>query len=167
MPFSVVVQIASHSKRIPTEAEFRAWTLAVFADRIKGEAGIRVVDEEEARALNRRYRGLDYATNVLAFPGGDDFDIDRDDAPVGDIVICAGVVEREAIERDCDVLAHWAHLTIHGALHLDGFDHETDEQAAVMEARETLLLAHLGFPDPWKTSTEALAPAPPALHHKC
>ena len=163
MPVSIVVQNASGATNIPTSTEFRNWVRAVFADRIRGEVGVRIVDEEEGRALNRRYRSSDYATNVLAFPGDDDLDIAGPDAPIGDIVICAAVVEREAREQLKDVRAHWAHMTIHGALHLDGYDHLTDAQAEAMEARETLLLAYFGFPDPWKQ----LAPDAPALHHKC
>lgn len=150
MAVSIVVQNASRASDIPSEEDFQAWVGAVFASRGKGEIGVRIVDEEESRALNRRYRSRDYATNVLAFPGEDEFDIAGIEAPIGDIVICAAVVEREAHERGRDPLAHWAHLSVHGALHLDGFDHETDEQAAQMESKETRILEYLGFPDPWE-----------------
>ena len=112
---------------------------------------MRIVSEDEARALNRQYRSRDYATNVLAFPGDDDLEMAGAEAPIGDIVLCAAVVEREAQQQDRDLRAHWAHLTVHGALHLDGFDHETDEQAAKMESREARILEFLGFSNPWES----------------
>lgn len=149
MAISIVVHNASTHSDIPTEDDFRDWVQAVFAGRARGEVGIRVVAEDEARALNRRYRSKDYATNVLAFPGEDDFGIAGAETPIGDIVICAAVVESEAHEHGCEPRAHWAHLTVHGALHLDGYDHETDEQAAQMQARESTILGLLGLPDPW------------------
>ena len=149
MPVSVFVQNVSDMKTTPADDDFRAWIGAVFAGRMRGEVGVRIVDEEEGRALNRRYRSRDYATNVLAFSGDDDFGIAGAESPIGDIVICGAVVEREAGEFDRDVRAHWAHMTVHGALHLDGYDHETPEQAAHMESRESRILAMLGFPDPW------------------
>ena len=162
MPVSVTVQNVSGHRSVPPVREFKSWIRAVFAGRLKGAVGIRIVAEEEARALNKRYRSSDYATNVLAFPCDDDLDLVGSEAPIGDIVICAAVVEREAAEQGKDVRAHWAHLTIHGALHLDGYDHDRDEQAEEMEALESRLLAWFGFPDPWAS----LAQRPPALHHK-
>jgi len=162
MPVSVIVKNVSGNAGVPAAEEFMEWARAVFANRVKGEVGIRIVDEEEGRALNKRYRSKDYATNVLAFPCDDDFAVAGFEMPIGDIVMCAAVVEREAAEQGKDVRAHWAHMTIHGALHLDGYDHESDAEAQKMEARETLLMAYLGFPDPW----EMLAPQSPALHHK-
>jgi probable rRNA maturation factor len=150
MAVSIFVQNVSDQPELPADKDFRDWVGAVFAGRGRGEIGVRIVGEEEARALNRQYRSRDYATNVLAFPGEDDFGIAGAETPIGDIVICAAVVAREAREQQRDLRAHWAHLTVHGALHLDGFDHETDEQAAEMEAREARILAFLGFPDPWQ-----------------
>ena len=149
MAVSVVVQDVSSGRGTPPEEDFQAWVGAVFTGRGRGEVGVRIVDEDEARALNRQYRSKDYATNVLAFPGEDDFGIAGTEAPIGDIVICAAVVEREAHEQKRNVQAHWAHLAVHGALHLDGYDHETDEQAMQMESRESRILGLLGFPDPW------------------
>lgn len=163
MPLSIIVRNVSGSRSVPASEDFKDWARAVFVDRVKGEVGIRIVDEDEGRALNKRYRARDYATNVLAFPCEDEFDVSGLETPIGDIVICAAVVEREAREQGKDVRAHWAHMTIHGALHLDGYDHDTDARAQKMESRETLLLAWFGFPDPW----QALAPDTPALHHKC
>lgn len=157
MAVSVIVHNAS-GHDVPAEADFKAWIGAVFAGRSRGEVGIRIVTEEEARALNRRYRAKDYATNVLAFPGEDDFGIAGQEAPIGDIVICAAVVEREAREPERELRAHWAHLTVHGALHLDGFDHETEAEAAEMQSREARILELLGFANPW----ESLAHEPQA-----
>jgi probable rRNA maturation factor len=151
MAVSIIVQNACDHHEFPADEEFRDWVGAVFAGRGKGEVGVRIVGEEEARALNRQYRSRDYATNVLAFPGDDDFGIAGTETPIGDIVICAAVVEREAQEQDRDLRAHWAHLTIHGALHLDGFDHETDEQAKAMESKEKRILEFFGFPNPWES----------------
>lgn len=157
MAVSIIIQNVSGFDRVPSDEDFRAWVGAVFAGRGKGEVGVRIVAEEEARALNRRYRSRDYATNVLAFPGEDNFGVAGAEAPIGDIVICADVVEREAAEQQRDLIAHWAHLTVHGALHLDGFDHENDEEAARMESKETLILEYLGFPNPWALEHEPQA----------
>lgn len=151
MALSIIIQNASDHPELPTEEEFREWVGAVFAGRGRGEVGVRIVGEDEARALNRRYRSRDYATNVLAFPGEDEFGIAGAEAPIGDIVICAAVVTHEAREQGRELRAYWAHITIHGALHLDGFDHETDEQAAAMESKEARILEFLGFRNPWES----------------
>ena len=104
---------------------------------------VRIVGEEEGRALNREYRKKDYATNVLTFDYVQEPEIEAD------LVLCAPVVEREAREQKIDVAAHYAHLLVHGALHAQGYDHEVDDEAACMEARETAVLAGLGFDDPY------------------
>ncbi len=108
-----------------------------------GEITVRIVGEEEGRSLNRDYRDKDYATNVLTF------DYASEPVVQADLVLCADVVEREAAERGIPVLAHYAHLLVHGALHAQGYDHETDAEAQLMEARESELLQALGFSDPW------------------
>ena len=109
------------------------------------EITVRVVDADEGRALNRDYRGKDYATNVLTF------DYAREPLVLADLVLCAPVVEREAAAAGIALQAHYAHLLVHGTLHAQGFDHETSPaDAAVMEARETRLLAALGFADPYR-----------------
>jgi probable rRNA maturation factor len=108
-----------------------------------GEITVRIVGEEEGRSLNRDYRDKDYATNVLTF------DYASEPVVQADLVLCADVVEREAAERGIPVLAHYAHLLVHGALHSQGYDHETDAEAQLMEARESELLQALGFSDPW------------------
>ena len=109
-----------------------------------GEITVRIVDEDEARMMNRDYRGKDYATNVLTF------DYAREPLVLADLVLCAPVVEREALAAQRAVQAHYAHLLVHGTLHAQGFDHETSQaDAEAMEARETRLLATLGFDDPY------------------
>jgi probable rRNA maturation factor len=119
---------------------FRRWAGAAL--RTKADVTLRIVAATEARRLNRTYRGKDYATNVLTFV--------YDTRPLeGDIVICAPVVAREAREQDKPVAAHWAHLVVHGILHLQGLDHEEPREAARMEARERRILRALGFGDPY------------------
>jgi len=107
------------------------------------ELTVRIVGEDEGRALNRDYRGKDYATNVLTF------DYARDPVIAADIVLSAPVVEREAAEMGVTVAHHYAHLLVHGALHAQGWDHETDADTARMQARETALLRDLGLHDPF------------------
>ena len=104
---------------------------------------VRIVDAEEGRTLNREYRKKDYATNVLTFDYVQEPEIEAD------LVLCAPVVEREATEQKIDLVAHYAHLLVHGTLHAQGYDHEVDDEAACMEARETAVLAGLGFADPY------------------
>lgn len=108
------------------------------------EIAVRIVDEDEGRALNRDYRGKDYATNVLTF------DYAREPVVGADLVLCAPVVEREACEQGLSLEAHYAHLLVHGTLHAQGWEHERKRQAEAMEARESALLAVLGFADPYR-----------------
>jgi len=104
---------------------------------------VRIVGEDEGRALNREYRHKDYATNVLTFDYVQEPEIEAD------LVLCAPVVEEEARKQKIDLVAHYAHLLVHGTLHAQGYDHEVDDEAACMEARETEVLAGLGFGDPY------------------
>jgi len=138
---SLAVQYVSESDSLPTRAQWRRWIKAAFeCDVIMT---LRIVDEEEGLELNKAYRGRDYATNVLTF-------VYDDTEPLsGDVVICAPVVAREAAEQGKDLLAHYAHLAIHAALHLQGYDHEIDEEACEMEALETALMLKLRYPDPY------------------
>lgn len=140
---SLTVQYASGAQNTPTRALLRRWIKVA----LQREANItmRIVDEPEGRELNKIYRGKDYATNVLTFV--------YDDAEFlsGDIVICAPVVEREAAAQRKELLAHYAHLTIHAALHLQGYEHENDAGAAEMEALEIALMVKLRYPDPYRT----------------
>ncbi|BBR56008.1 MULTISPECIES: rRNA maturation RNase YbeY [Pseudomonas] len=133
----------------PDDAAFRRWCeLALRQRTADSEMTIRLVDEPEGRELNHTYRHKDYATNVLSFPA--DVPDDLLDIPLlGDLVICVPVVEREATEQGKSLEAHWAHLVIHGCLHLLGYDHIEDDEAEEMEALERTLLAELGHPDPY------------------
>lgn len=135
-------------KGVPAPASFRRWAEAACQGRIKrADIAIRVVDEKEGRALNLHYRGKDYATNVLSFPAELPPGVTL---PVlGDLVICAPVVVREAAQQGKTLAAHYAHLTIHGVLHMLGLDHENAREAEAMEAIERAILADLGFADPY------------------
>jgi probable rRNA maturation factor len=146
------VEDVSGSDATPKAGCFTRWLRRAFEGELSGELSIRIVGEDEGRALNSRYRGRPYATNVLSFAGADlpadtDGEIPRH---LGDLVLCAPVVEREALEQNKAADAHWAHLAIHGVLHLLGFDHEADAEARVMEQREAELLLRLGFDDPYE-----------------
>ncbi|WP_312936169.1 rRNA maturation RNase YbeY [Pseudomonas sp.] len=137
------------SAAAPDDAAFRRWCeLALRQRTADSELTIRLVDEAEGRELNHTWRHKDYATNVLSFPA--DVPDELLDIPLlGDLVICIPVVEREAQEQGKALEAHWAHLVIHGCLHLLGYDHIDDEEAEEMEALERTLLAELGHPDPY------------------
>lgn len=149
------LQLESSAASLPSEKDFRRWAdAALAAAKHEGTAEItvRIVDEAEGRELNREYRERDYATNVLSFPSElPDFLKDEMEAlPLGDLVICAAVVAREATEQGKPLQDHWAHLTVHGVLHLLGFDHIEDEEAEDMEARETAILAGMGIANPYE-----------------
>lgn len=125
-------------------ADFVRWARAALEG--GGQVAIRLVDADEGQALNREYRGKDYATNVLSFP------YDTEPRLLGDLVICHPVVAREAAAEGKSLAAHYAHLVVHGMLHLQGYDHETsDEDAEIMESEERRILANLGYPDPYAT----------------
>ncbi|OIR06876.1 endoribonuclease YbeY [mine drainage metagenome] len=138
---SLAVQYGVDGPELPTRAQLRRWVRAAQAG--DAEVTIRLVAAEEGRALNRDYRGKDYATNVLSFPY----------APLpemaGDLVLCPPVALAEAQAQGKTGQAHFAHLVVHGMLHLQGYDHETDADAASMEAKEREILARLGYPDPY------------------
>ncbi|HEU4772997.1 MAG TPA: rRNA maturation RNase YbeY [Lysobacter sp.] len=133
---------------IPAANSFRRWVAAALDGRIReADLAIRLVDAREGKSFNRHYRGKDYATNVLSFPA---------DLPegvklplLGDLVICAPVVAREAAEQGKPLNAHYAHLTVHGVLHLLGWDHEDEREAECMEQLEREILATLGITDPY------------------
>lgn len=145
------LQLASCNPDVPELEQFECWAAAALAGvRDAAEIAIRVVDEEEGRALNATYRGHDYATNILAFPAELPEGVDA--LLLGDLAICAPVVIREAVEQDKAIAAHWAHLVVHGVLHLLGYDHEEEAAAAVMESQERAVLAKLGYPDPYADS---------------
>ena len=148
----VAVTYAVARKGVPAATSFRKWATAALSGRIReADLAIRVVDAREGRALNRHYRGKDYATNVLSFPAElpeglpEDFHMPL----LGDLVICAPVVAREAREQGKAPAAHYAHLTVHGVLHLLGCDHEDEREAEAMERLEREILDGLGFADPY------------------
>ncbi|OIO10702.1 MAG: rRNA maturation RNase YbeY [Gallionellaceae bacterium CG1_02_60_325] len=141
---SLSVQYASQAKNLPTRQQFRRWIKVALEREVR--MVLRIVGEAEGRALNRDYRGKDYATNVLTF-------VYDDTTPLaGDLVICAPVVAREAKEQGKDLLAHYEHLTLHAALHLQGYDHQKQREAERMEARETALMKKLRYPAPYLVS---------------
>ena len=141
-------------KGLPAAASFRRWVAAACAGRIRrADLGIRLVDAKVGRSLNRHYRGKDYATNVLSFPADMAEGVKLPEGVVlplmGDIVLCAPVVAREAAEQGKPVAHHYAHLTVHGSLHLLGMDHQDEREAECMEQLEREILAELGIQDPY------------------
>jgi len=135
---------------VPAPASFRRWTGAALHGarwRKQAQLSIRIVDLAEGAELNHTFRGRDYATNVLSFPAEPPPGVHW--ALLGDLAICAPVVQREAAEQGKHARDHWAHLTVHGVLHLLGYDHIVDREAEVMEALETRILARLGIADPY------------------
>jgi len=155
---SADLQITCDATGVPAKKEIEDWLCRVLAETRSSPAGdseisIRVVDEAESQTLNLNYRGKDRSTNVLAFP------VDLPDIgawpegtaiPLGDLVICAPVVAREADEQGKNLGAHWSHMLVHGMLHLLGYDHETDTQAATMEALEIRILQGRGVKNPYE-----------------
>lgn len=140
------VQYAGNKSGLPSRPQIRTWARAALdVDGARGgQITVRFVDQEEGQQLNRDYRGKNYATNVLSFP------YEVEPVVCGDLVICTSVVEREAAEQNKSAEAHFAHLIIHGMLHLQGYDHETDEhEAQRMEDHERMLLESLGYDDPY------------------
>ncbi|HET8551819.1 MAG TPA: rRNA maturation RNase YbeY [Gammaproteobacteria bacterium] len=149
MVIDVHVESAWPGGAAPGETDFSRWVAAALAGRREdAEVAIRIVDTDEGAALNRRYRDREGPTNVLSFPAelppGVDLPL------IGDLVICGPVVAAEAAEQGKPVEAHWAHLTVHGILHLIGFDHQNDAEADEMEGLEIVILAELGYGDPYK-----------------
>ncbi|WP_374555447.1 rRNA maturation RNase YbeY [Thermomonas sp.] len=148
----VAVGYALPRAGVPAAASFRKWVAAALSGRIReADLAIRLVDEKEGRALNHHYRGKDYATNVLSFPAELPEGLPKGvKLPLlGDLVLCAPVVAREAKEQGKPLNAHYAHLTVHGCLHLLGWDHEDPREAEAMERLEREILAGLGLPDPY------------------
>ena len=153
------LQIASeNSEGLPTLEQFTHWVETALAfeaqteDFPETEMTIRIVDEEESQTLNREYRGKGYPTNVLSFP----FEVPEGiELPLlGDLVICRQVMEREAKEQQISLASHWAHLAVHGTLHLLGYDHIEEAEAEEMEGLETKIMQKLGFEDPYLSEKE-------------
>ena len=137
----ISTQFATKETNLPSKLQLRKW--AKNSIRVDTEVTIRIVDEPEGRALNNTYRGKDYATNVLTFP------LVEEPHLIGDIVLCAPIVAAEAIAQNKTLEAHYAHLTVHGVLHLHGYDHEIEAQAQLMETIEIQILAKLGYANPY------------------
>lgn len=152
---SVDIQVASTVDNVPSASVIQSWVQEVINElSVAGECeiSIRIVDEEEGRELNNQYRDKDSATNVLSFPADDATIVNLPpDLPqlLGDIVICGPVVEREATDQHKAIESHWAHLLVHGTLHLLGHDHENDADAEEMEAIEIRILGRRGVANPY------------------
>jgi len=154
---AVDLQVVCESPGIPPDAKIRFWAgraLDVAGTSLAGgaEVSVRLVDADEMRALNHEYRKINKVTNVLSFPAGEIAGL-PDEAPLalGDIIICAAVVSEEAAAQGKQVADHWAHMLVHGMLHLLGYDHESDAEAAEMEGLETRILVSNGLADPYLT----------------
>jgi probable rRNA maturation factor len=152
----IELQNAAEWSRVPTIEQIEQWLEPALQQEL-GECVVRIVDSEEGKALNFDYRGKDYATNILSFPNElPDFDLEPellaelDQNYLGDLVICAEVLEREAQEQNKPLEHHWAHLLIHGLLHLQGYDHIEEDEAEAMEALEITLLGKLNIPNPYQ-----------------
>ena len=141
---SLAVQYATAAQNVPTRTQFRRWFKCALQRDVT--ITLRIVDEVEGRELNKNYRGKDYATNVLTFV------YDEAQLLSGDLVICAPVVEQEAAAQHKALIAHYAHLTIHALLHLQGYTHDNDADAKEMEALETALMLKLRYPNPYQAS---------------
>lgn len=154
MSYRIDVEVNSSSTKIPSIENIELWiTTALQSDELnQAEVSVYIVDEVESQELNLQYRGKDKSTNVLSFPA----DIpDEVGVPLlGDLVVCAPVVEREAQEQGKTLEAHWAHMLVHGTLHLLGYDHVEDDEADVMESLETRLITQLHFPAPYTETIE-------------
>jgi len=148
----VHVEDVSEFEPVPSAADVGGWIETALAAEVQREISVRIVGEAESATLNERYRGRAGATNVLAF-AGPDFANEPKSRLLGDVVICAPVVAREAAEQGKLPDAHWAHIAIHGVLHLLGYEHDSEAGAEVMERHEAALLAALGFEDPYRDET--------------
>ena len=158
MSLLIEIQNPYNYPDIPGFEEFDHWASACWLDECDAGVVIRIVDEQESRDLNRGFRGKDYATNVLSFQYENmamlaEYDVSGDGETdyLGDLVICQPVILREAVEQGKTYQQHWAHMLVHGLLHLQGFDHIKEIEADIMEAREIEILRGLGFPNPYET----------------
>lgn len=148
MTIELELQIATNAQTLPHPAQFREWIGNTLDDRLDNiELTIRLVDVEEMTELNQTYRKKIGPTNVLSFPAELNYDLDF--PTLGDIIICAPIVEQEANARNIDLLAHWAHMVIHGTLHLLGYDHIEKDEAEEMEEVESKIMRELGYADPY------------------
>lgn len=151
MSVNMDVQNVSGFKTLPADKSIIKWAEKALDKQHKNaEITLRVVDIDEGKELNKEWRKKDYATNVLSFPVGEP--IEHAPNLLGDIVVCAPIVEQEAMEQGKSIEAHWAHLIIHGILHLQGYDHESDDEAIIMESREIQILKEIGYANPYETN---------------
>lgn len=150
------LQVASVASDLPSSEQIERWAArALQGRRDEAELSVRIVDADESQELNAQYRHQDKPTNVLSFPA--DLPPELELPLLGDLVICAPVVAREAAEQQKTLAAHWAHMVVHGTLHLLGYDHIEDDEAEMMEQLETDILLDLGFPAPYETP-DAMTP---------
>jgi len=148
MTIEIDMQILTECDSLPSESDFRRWVgSALQGKREDAEVVVRIVDEDESAELNQTYRGKAGSTNVLSFPFEAPAEVELN--LLGDLVICAPVIEREAKQQGKTTEAHWAHMAVHGSLHLLGYDHLSDEQASEMEFLETEILTGLGYTAPY------------------
>lgn len=153
---TVVYQVACEADAVPSQAQVECWVTAALAGhRDEAEVVVRVVTPAEGRQLNSDYRGRDYATNVLSFPFEAPPGFDEELPELGDLVICAQVVADEAAEQGKLPQHHWAHMVVHGTLHLLGYDHMEETEALEMEGTEQKILAGFGIPDPYREEAGA------------
>jgi probable rRNA maturation factor len=155
---TIDVQVACDDSDVPPQSDIHEWVQVSVQQSGRApdddfEIDVRIVDADEIRTLNKLYREQDKVTNVLTFPAGEIAGL-SDDTPrlLGDVVVCASVVAREAIEQGKPLRDHWGHMLVHGTLHLLGFDHETDNEAAAMEGLESEILASQNVTDPYVES---------------
>lgn len=153
--YHITVQRVTPSHSIPVVADFKKWVKAALTNRVdSAELTIRIVDVDEMVHLNSTYRKKNKPTNVLSFPFDMPSGCEMDIPILGDIVICADVIKEEALSQHKAVKAHWAHMVVHGVLHLMGYDHEHDLDAEKMEAEEIIILKKLGFDNPYEIIKE-------------
>ena len=153
MAITLDLQLASNAANLPTQAQIQQWLdAAILPFQLDAEVTVRIVDNDESQQLNHNYRGKAKPTNVLSFPFQCPPGIEL--PLLGDLVICAPVVAQEAAEQNKTLTAHWAHMVVHGSLHLLGFDHINDDDAEQMEAEEVTILQQLGFTNPYLLDDE-------------
>jgi len=146
------IQNVSEVSSLPSNETIIQWAELALDEKHKdAEITLRVVDEEEGHMLNKEWRNKNSATNVLSFPIGEP--IEQAPNLLGDIVVCAPIVEKEAKIQEKNIEAHWAHLIIHGILHLQGYDHQSDDDANIMESKEIIILKKIGYANPYETES--------------
>lgn len=148
--YSIIIQLAADKALVPKKSLLRKWAIQALSKKIESaEITIRIVDEDEMRELNSTFRQKDGLTNVLSFPFSIPDEVQLDIPILGDIVICADVVRREALEEAKSEESHFAHMIVHGVFHLLGYDHENDRDAEIMETLEADIMQSLGYKNPY------------------